>query len=82
MVLGETQILGQVKKSFLEGQDNGTTGTVYNQLFKQAVTFAKRAHTETAIGENAVSVSYAAVELGKENFWFIKSKTCSDFRCW
>ena len=63
MVLGETQILGQVKKSFLSGQEIGTTGTVYNQLFKQAVTFAKRAHNETAIGENAVSVSYAAVEL-------------------
>lgn len=68
MVLGETQILGQVKKSFLEGQELGTTGTVYNQLFKQAVTFAKRAHSETAIGENAVSVSYAAVELAKKIF--------------
>lgn len=68
MVLGETQILGQVKKSFLNGQEIGTTGTVYNQLFKQAVTFAKRAHSETAIGENAVSVSYAAVELAKKIF--------------
>lgn len=68
MVLGETQILGQVKKSFLNGQEIGTTGTVYNQLFKQAVTFAKRAHNETAIGENAVSVSYAAVELAKKIF--------------
>ncbi|KOS67844.1 glutamyl-tRNA reductase [Lysinibacillus contaminans] len=68
MILGETQILGQVKKSFLNGQEIGTTGTVYNQLFKQAVTFAKRAHNETAIGENAVSVSYAAVELAKKIF--------------
>lgn len=68
MVLGETQILGQVKKSFLNGQEIGTTGTIYNQLFKQAVTFAKRAHNETAIGENAVSVSYAAVELAKKIF--------------
>ena len=73
MVLGETQILGQVRDSFLEAQTIGTTGTIFNELFKQAVTFAKRAHTETAIGENAVSVSYAAVELGKENIWFIKS---------
>lgn len=68
MILGETQILGQVKKSFLNGQEIGTTGTVYNQLFKQAVTFAKRVHNETAIGENAVSVSYAAVELAKKIF--------------
>lgn len=74
MVLGETQILGQVKKSFLQGQEIGTTGTVYNQLFKQAVTFAKRAHSETAIGENAVSVSYAAVELAKKIFGSLKDK--------
>lgn len=74
MVLGETQILGQVKKSFLSGQEHGTTGTVFNQLFKQAVTFAKRAHAETAIGENAVSVSYAAVELGKKIFGSLKNK--------
>jgi glutamyl-tRNA reductase len=74
MVLGETQILGQVKKSFLQGQDLGTTGTVYNHLFKQAVTFAKRAHSETAIGENAVSVSYAAVELAKKIFGSLSNK--------
>ncbi len=74
MVLGETQILGQVKKSFLSGQEIGTTGTVYNQLFKQAVTFAKRAHNETAIGENAVSVSYAAVELAKKIFGSLQRK--------
>ncbi|OXS68729.1 glutamyl-tRNA reductase [Lysinibacillus sp. KCTC 33748] len=74
MVLGETQILGQVRKSFLNGQEIGTTGTVYNQLFKQAVTFAKRAHNETAIGENAVSVSYAAVELAKKIFGSLQRK--------
>ncbi len=74
MVLGETQILGQVKSSFLSGQEFGTTGTVFNQLFKQAITLAKRAHSETAIGENAVSVSYAAVELGKKIFGTLKNK--------
>lgn len=65
MVMGETQILGQVRDAFLMAQELKTTGTVFNTLFKQAITFAKRAHTETAIGQNAVSVSYAAVELGK-----------------
>lgn len=74
MVLGETQILGQVRTSFLQGQEFGTTGTVFNQLFKQAVTLAKRAHAETAIGENAVSVSYAAVELAKKIFGSLKNK--------
>jgi glutamyl-tRNA reductase len=74
MVLGETQILGQVRKSFLEGQEIGTTGTVFNHLFKQSVTLAKKAHAETAIGENAVSVSYAAVELGKKIFGSLQNK--------
>ncbi|MFG3611068.1 glutamyl-tRNA reductase [Rummeliibacillus sp. G93] len=74
MVLGETQILGQVKTSFLQAQELGVTGTVYNRLFKQAVTFAKRAHGETAIGENAVSVSYAAVELAKKIFGSLENK--------
>ncbi|WP_438311230.1 glutamyl-tRNA reductase [Sporosarcina sp. FA9] len=74
MVLGETQIIGQVRDSFLEAQGIGTTGTVFNELFKQSLTFAKRAHTETAIGENAVSISYAAVELGKKVFGTLNNK--------
>lgn len=68
MVIGETQILGQVRDAFLLSQKLGVTGTLFNKLFKQAVTVAKRAHSETSIGENAVSVSYAAVELGKRIF--------------
>ncbi|OIJ10303.1 glutamyl-tRNA reductase [Anaerobacillus arseniciselenatis] len=74
MVVGETQILGQIKDSFLFAQEQKTTGTVFNQLFKQAVTLAKRAHSETSIGENAVSVSYAAVELGKKIFGDFRNK--------
>jgi glutamyl-tRNA reductase len=74
MVLGETQILGQVRDSFLEAQSIGTTGTVFNELFKQAVTFSKRAHSETDIGANAVSISYAAVELGKQIFGSLNHK--------
>ena len=74
MVLGETQILGQVRSSFLEGQTIGTTGTVFNELFKKSITLAKRAHSETAIADNAVSVSYAAVELGKKIFGSLNDK--------
>ncbi|WP_110111518.1 glutamyl-tRNA reductase [Bacillus sp. CGMCC 1.16541] len=74
MVLGETQILGQVRSSFLLAQEQGAVGTVFNQLFKQAVTLAKRAHHETEIGANAVSVSYAAVELAKKIFGDLTSK--------
>lgn len=68
MVLGETQILGQVRQSFLQSQEVKAAGTVFNHLFKQAITLAKRAHAETDIGANAVSVSYAAVELAKKIF--------------
>ncbi len=68
MMIGETQILGQVRNSFLTAQQEGATGTFFNMLFKQAITLAKKVHTETGIGESAVSVSYAAVELGKRIF--------------
>lgn len=66
MIIGETQILGQIRDAFLLAQREKATGTLFNRLFKQAITVAKRAHTETSISDNAVSVSYAAVELGKQ----------------
>ncbi|OUM96108.1 MAG: glutamyl-tRNA reductase [Thermobacillus sp. ZCTH02-B1] len=75
MILGETQILGQVRDAFLLAQREGATGTLFNMLFRQAITVGKRAHTETSIGENAVSVSYAAVELGKRIFGGFGGKT-------
>lgn len=75
MVIGETQILGQVKDAFMLAQQQKTTGTMFNMLFKQAVTMAKKAHTETSIGESAVSVSYAAVELGKRIFGQFNKKS-------
>lgn len=74
MIIGETQILGQVRDAFLLAQKEKATGTLFNQMFKQAVTMAKRAHAETSIGEHAVSVSYAAVELGKRIFGHFQDK--------
>ncbi|TFB24948.1 glutamyl-tRNA reductase [Filobacillus milosensis] len=74
MVLGETQILGQVKDSFQIAQKNEASGLVFNQLFKQAITAAKRSHRETEIGEHAVSISYAAVELSKTIFGQLKNQ--------
>ncbi|KRG10380.1 glutamyl-tRNA reductase [Staphylococcus sp. NAM3COL9] len=74
VVLGETQILGQIKDAFLLAQEEDTTGTIFNHLFKQAITFAKKAHNQTDIADNAVSVSYAAVELGKKVFGKINNK--------
>ncbi|MGZ4032045.1 MAG: glutamyl-tRNA reductase [Tumebacillaceae bacterium] len=75
MVLGETQILGQVRTGFLFAQEHKATGPIFNNLFRRAVTAAKRAHSETHIGENAVSVSYAAVELAKKIFESLDQKT-------
>lgn len=74
MVLGETQILGQVRNAFLRAQQEKATGKWFNMLFKQAITLSKRAHSETSIGESAVSVSYAAVELGKRVFGSFEGK--------
>lgn len=74
MIIGETQILGQIRTSFMAAQKYQATGTLFNTLFKQAITMAKKAHSETSIGENAISVSYAAVELGKRIFGNFKHK--------
>ncbi|UOQ46235.1 glutamyl-tRNA reductase [Halobacillus salinarum] len=68
MILGETQILGQMKHAFMQAQEAEATGTILNQLFKQSITMAKKAHKDTEISENAVSVSYAAVELARKIF--------------
>src|SRR5699024_8630967 len=68
MVLGETQILGQVRDAFFLDQENKKSGTIFNELFKQAITFAKQALNETEIGENAVSVRYASYQLAKMYF--------------
>lgn len=74
MVLGETQILGQVRDGFLTAQKAGTTGTFFNELFKEAVTIAKRAQAESQINDHPVSVSYAAVELIRNTFGPLEDK--------
>lgn len=68
MIIGEPQILGQVKSALDQAMGSHTTDKVLSALFRQAVTVGKRARTETAIGQNAVSVSYVAVELARKIF--------------
>ncbi|MCC2670395.1 MAG: glutamyl-tRNA reductase, partial [Armatimonadetes bacterium] len=68
MVMGEGQILGQVRESLQSAQDASTSGTVIHALFQQALACGKRARTETEIGRGAVSVSLAAVQLAKQIF--------------
>ena len=66
LVLGEGQILSQVKAAYATAREVGTTGTVLNTLFHRAIAVGKRVRTETRIAYNSVSVSYAAVQLAKE----------------
>ena len=68
MIVGEPQIAGQVKQAFLASQSIDALDPVLNQLFEQTMRVAKRVRTETGIGEHAVSVPYAAVELAKKIF--------------
>ncbi|RMG70663.1 MAG: glutamyl-tRNA reductase [Nitrospirae bacterium] len=75
MVIGEPQILGQVKDAFEFALSRKTTGVLLNKLLKKAISVAKRVRTETRIAENAVSISYAAVELAKKIFADLSEKT-------
>jgi glutamyl-tRNA reductase len=68
MVLGDVQILAQVKEGFHLAIELGTAGFFMNRLFQLAFRAGKRARTETEIGDGAVSVSYAAVELAEKIF--------------
>lgn len=66
VVVGEPQILGQMKDAYQEFFGRGMTGPLLNRVFHRAFYTAKRVRTETGIAENAVSVSYAAVQLARE----------------
>ena len=66
LVLGEGQILSQVKQAYALAREADATGTVLNTLFNRAIAVGKRVRTETHIAYNAVSVSYAAVQLAKK----------------
>lgn len=68
LVVGESQIQGQVRNAFELAAAEGTTGSILSRLFRQAIRSGKRARTETRIGESAVSVSSVAVELSKSIF--------------
>ncbi len=68
MIIGEPQILGQMKDAYRIAHSAGTTGPVLNRLFQQAFTVAKKVRTDTEIGASPVSVAYAAVTLAKQIF--------------
>jgi glutamyl-tRNA reductase len=75
MVVGEPQVLGQVKRAYSIALEAGTAGRVLNRLVHQALHVAKRVRTETGIAASAVSVSYMAVELGRKIFGSLAGRT-------
>jgi len=75
MVVGEPQVLGQVRRAYSIALEAGTAGRILNRLVHHSFHVAKRVRTETGIGANAVSISYMAVELGKKIFNSLKGRT-------
>ncbi|HCY88289.1 MAG TPA: glutamyl-tRNA reductase, partial [Desulfobacteraceae bacterium] len=75
MMVGEPQILGQVKQAYKTAIKVGATGVLLNRLMHKSFSVAKRVRKETGIGDNAVSISYAATELASKIFSDLSTKS-------
>ncbi len=75
MMVGEPQILGQIKKAYKTAVAEGASGVLLNRLMHKSFSIAKRVRKETGIGDNAVSISYAAIELANKIFGDLSSKS-------
>lgn len=75
MILGEPQILGQMKDAFAIAHKSGATGKILNRLFQQTFSVAKQVRTDTTIGASAVSVASAAVRLARQIFSKLSEQT-------
>lgn len=75
LVVGEPQVLGQVRRAYSLAVTAGTTGRILNRLVHQALHVAKRVRSETGIAASAVSISYMAVELGRKIFGSLAGRT-------
>ncbi|MDD9303571.1 MAG: glutamyl-tRNA reductase [Desulfobacter sp.] len=75
MMVGEPQILGQVKKAYKTAVTVGASGVLLNRMMHKAFSVAKRVRKETGIGDNAVSISYAAIELANKIFSDLSTKS-------
>jgi glutamyl-tRNA reductase len=75
LVLGEPQILGQVKSAFQTAREAGRTGKILTRLFQHAFATAKQVRTDTAIGDSPVSVAFAAVSLARQIFADLSEQT-------
>jgi glutamyl-tRNA reductase len=74
MVVGEPQVVSQVKQAWQQAQKVGATGRFLDAVLQKALTVSKRVRTETAIGNAAVSIPYAAVELTRQIFGTLENK--------
>lgn len=74
MMVGEPQILGQIKEAYRTATEKKTTHVILNRLLHRSFSVAKRVRTETGIGNHAVSISYAAIELGRKIFGSLENK--------
>ncbi len=75
MIVGEPQIVGQFKDAFRAAKSAGTVGSVSNKLFETALKASKRVRTQTGISRNAVSISFAAVELARKILGELSNRT-------
>ncbi|MEM9689565.1 MAG: glutamyl-tRNA reductase [Pseudomonadota bacterium] len=75
MVLGEPQILGQLKDAYREAQNAGATGRHLSEVFQHSFSAAKKVRTDTDIGSSPVSVAYAAVDLARQFFASFEKRT-------
>lgn len=74
-IIGDTQILQQLRNAYFTAKDHDSTGKILNQLSQRAFKIGKKTYTETAIHKGAISVSLAAVELALETFPSLKDKS-------
>jgi len=74
MIVGEPQILGQIKGAYRTATEKKASGVILNRLLHRTFFVAKRIRTETGIGDHAVSISYAAIELGRKIFGSLTGK--------
>ena len=74
LIVGESQILGQLKEAYRYASQLGTTGALLNKMLHKSFSMAKRVRNETGIGSSAVSISYAAVQLAKKIFGQLNEK--------
>jgi len=75
MLIGEAEILGQVKNAYLQAQRARSLGTALHRLFREAINAGRAARSQTAIGDNSVSVATAAIAMAKEHVGTLRGKT-------